>query len=130
MNIVTYHAPDVPLGLYSRLSKLTLGEEGLMWNAFKDCGKGGMIGRVHIAYVDNRIRGWSLRWRYPSERGWYLYLYVQPEYRQQGIASALAHQAIRYTKKEGNVKCFPWDESSNKFFERLYNKSNKVTLLF
>lgn len=128
MRIEKWNASKVPAEYHDRLYALTLGpEEGEMHDLFTHCVKrtGGYHGVVHIAYINNEIVGWTLRYRYRAAPEWTIHTYVDPRYRRRGVGTVLVRQSVNYLKKQNTVYCIGWDDKSALFWEKSIPITNR-----
>lgn len=92
---------------------------------------------VLLAYIDNKLIGWSLlsreesNYSFPHHKfrtgdGILFEIFIDPLYRRQGIATKLIKIARR--KSGGDRLCIaPWDFGSTRFYEK-FEKYNHLKL--
>lgn len=119
----------------SRVRKLTLVGPSAMRDVLNDCDydeyeKEGV--QVFIAGTKvKKIIAWSMVLPYYNyidiskyRVGSGIYLYVEENFRRQGVGSQLLKRSIRYAKRKASmVRVHPWDGNSASFFETVSKKT-------
>ena len=126
----------------SRLRKLTLnplsGMNCEIDDILKSTKKRNVNVRVILSYHQKELIAWALfskensnitygsRKKFKESFGYLFQVYVNPDFRRQGVGSQLFNKAKRLAGNETICIC-PWDKNSNKFY-KVVAKDNKIIL--
>lgn len=121
IDLETLHATDVAPDVEARLLELTL-PTGEMAKVYRACRRGGATwtGRVIVARIDDEIVGWALRWKLDGHwRRWNLHMYVHPDHRRRGVATALVTAARHRLRRDTRLRGYVWDDTSAAFWSTI-----------
>lgn len=116
---MTYRYETLPLKdikeeLYPKLKNLTL-PTGFMWNKFLGR-KRSRISFATLVWDNATLIAWGISYRWRSTQDSEIMLFVQWNYRREGIGSNIVKELKNVTNK---VRCFPWDDRSRGFFNAI-----------
>ena len=118
----SYRPYDIDNKYDKDLQRCSLRNGGYMWTNFvehRQCKRS----KVVICFVDNKIVGWGIRFKYSVNRNsnYSIMLFVFKQYRRNGIGTQIYKKltrGVKYTKLE----VYP-DRLNRKFFGRVYDKN-------
>jgi len=79
---------------------------------------------IFMAKQQGLVIGWAVLFPenlvdcfYKNSEDYCCYVYVRYSARRKGVGTRLLKKVTKLAKSKGNVKVFPWDDRSDKFFE-------------